>query len=41
MENSIGFAIGIICGKPVIVTQPAESQVSEDCKICGYAYYYA
>jgi hypothetical protein len=37
MENSIGFAFGLIRVNPVIVTRPAESQVSEDCKIGGFA----
>jgi len=36
MENSIGCAIGFINGSPVIVTRPAESHGSEDCKIEGF-----
>jgi len=41
MENSIGFAIGLVYGNPVIVTRPAESQVYENCKIDGFAQHCA
>lgn len=37
MEISIGDAIGLIRGNPVIVTRPADSQDSEPCKIEGFA----